>query len=95
MYDVRWVHAFEEDRPGGEVYRQATVETPLSRRPRAGFELHRDGSAQLFSGGPDDRAIAHAATWTSTPDGIVVVGDDGATFRIVKLAPAQLIVSRD
>jgi hypothetical protein len=95
MYDVRWVHVFEEDTPTGEVYRPDTDDIPLSRRPRNGFELHRDGSAEVFSGGPDDRAEASAARWEDTPEGVVVVGENnGARFRIVKRAPSQLIVSQ-
>jgi hypothetical protein len=94
MYDVRWVHVFEDDTPEGEVYRAATDDIPLSRRPRDAFELHRDGSAQVFSGGPDDRPVARKASWSETPDGIVVKEQGGARFRIVKQAPAQLIVSR-
>ena len=96
MYDVRWVHVFEDDTPEGDVYRAETDNIPLSRRPRDAFELHRDGSAQIFGGGPDDRAVAHTARWTDTADGIVVVDDKGgARFRIVKHDQAQLIVSRD
>ncbi len=96
MYDVRWVHAFEEDAPGGQVYRQATDDVPLSRRPRDAFELHRDGTALIFTGGPDDRAIAHGASWTEAPDGVVVVAEaGGAKFRIVKQTPARLIVRRN
>ena len=96
MYDVRWVHAFEEDTPGAHVYRQATDDVPLSRRPRDAFELHRDGTAKVFTGGPDDRAIAHAATWKETPDGVVVVaGAAGEKFRIVKRAEGRLMVRRD
>jgi len=94
MYDVRWVHVFEDDTPGGEVYRAASSDIPLSRRPREAFELHRDGSAQLFSGGSDDRAVARGARWTKTPDGIVVEDQRGGSFRIVKQDPAELIVSR-
>ena len=95
MYEVRWVHVFEDDTPAGEVYRPDTDDIPLSRRPRQGFELHRDGSAEVFSGGADDRPAASAARWTDTPDGLVVVEDKtGARFRIVKRAPAELIVSR-
>jgi hypothetical protein len=96
MYGVRWVHVFEEDTPGAHVYRPATDDLPLSRRPRDAFELHRDGTAQIFTGGPDDRAIAHRATWKQTPEGIVVAaGAGGKTFRIVKRSKARLIVRQD
>ena len=96
MYEVRWVHVFEEDTPGAHVYRPATDDIPLSRRPRDGFELHRDGTAQIFTGGPDDRAIAHRATWKETSKGVVVItGAGGETFRIVKRNEARLIVRRD
>jgi len=78
------------------VYRPATGPFPLSRRPREAFELHRDGSAVLFDAGADDRSVPHAATWTDTPDGIVVVDEQrGVRYRVVDQAPAQLIVRRD
>ncbi len=96
MYDVRWVHVFEEDHTGGQVYRLDTGAIPLSRRAREAFELHPDGAACLFSGGPDDRSVEHAATWSDTSDGIVVVADDGsARFRIVAREPSRLVVRQD
>jgi hypothetical protein len=96
IHDIRWVHAFEEDEAGGEVYRPATSTFPLSRRPREAFELHRDGSALVFRGAPDDRSMAHDATWTETPRGIVVEDQDGAVrYRVVDRTKEQLIVRRD
>ena len=96
MYDVRWVHVFEDDTPEGEVYRRDSDEIALSRRPRDGFELHRDGSARIFSGGSDDRAVPRDAQWTENADGVVVVDDGiGTRLRIVKRDAAQLTVSRD
>jgi hypothetical protein len=96
MYDVRWVHMFEEDGPGALVYRKETDNIPLSRRPRDGFELHRDGSARLFEAGPDDRALPQAATWSDTPDGLVVRdAQGGVRFRIVTRTPSRLTVSRE
>ncbi len=95
MYDVRWVHVFEEDTPEGDVYRADDSDIPLSRRPRDGFELHRDGSAKVFSGGADDRGVARGARWTESPDGVVIVADgSGERLRIVKRNAAQLTVSR-
>jgi hypothetical protein len=95
MFDVRWVHVFEDDTPQVEVYRPETADVPLSRRPREAFELRRDGTADIFSGGPDDRPAVSRGRWTDTPDGMLVTDDStGASFRIVKRAPGQLIVSR-
>ncbi len=96
IHDIRWVHAFEDDQAGGEVYRPSTGTFPLSRRPREAFELHRDGSALVFRGAPDDRSMAHTATWSDTPRGIVVTDGDGALrYRIVQRTPEQVIVRRD
>ena len=96
IHDIRWVHAFEDDQAKGDVYRPAPGPFPLSRRPREAFELHRDGSALVFRGAPDDRSSAREATWSDTPRGIVVKDEDGAVcYRIVEQTPMQLIVRRD
>jgi hypothetical protein len=96
IHDILWVHAFEEDQAGDEVYRPATAPFPLSRRPREAFELHGDGSALVFRGGPDDRSMAHEATWSDTPRGIVVADKEaGVRYLIVEQTPRQLIVRRD
>ena len=96
IHGIRWVHAFEDDQAEGEVYRPASATFALSRRPREAFELHRDGSALVFRGAPDDRSMAHEAKWSDTPRGIVVEDKDGAVlYRIVERTPAQVIVRRD
>ncbi len=78
LFSTRWVEAFEEDNPAGAVYRPDDTEVPLSRRPRKRFELRRDGSASLFTPGPDDRLVEEAARW-SLEDGDIVVRAKGAT----------------
>ena len=34
VFQLRWIHAFEEDSAEGDVYRPETETIPLSRRPR-------------------------------------------------------------
>jgi hypothetical protein len=58
-----WVHVFEQDTAAGAVFRPEEGDIPLSRRPRERVEMHADGSAVLWAGGPDDRYVAQPATW--------------------------------
>ncbi len=69
---IRWIHLFEDDTPTGSVYRPDSTKIPLSRRPRRRFELHPDGTATLFTGGPDDRFESRPGVWRTNADGVVV-----------------------
>ena len=96
LFDRRWVHRFEEDTAEGAVYRPSDSDAPLSRRPRELIELDRDGGARVFTGGPDDRARAHAGTWEEDEGTIVVrvaaSGGSEREYRIVVEAPDRLLV---
>jgi hypothetical protein len=90
-----WVHVFEEDTAEGEVFRRADGAIPLSRRPRQRVELRPDGSAVLFSGGPDDRYVPTSAHWTEE-DGELVVRDanDIVRLRVIEQSADRLLVRR-
>jgi hypothetical protein len=93
LLGTRWVHVFEEDGPGGAVYRAEDDAIPLSRRPREQLELHRDGSARLFVSGPADRPVERAATWREEDGVIVVRAREGETeLRIVERSPERLVL---
>ena len=88
-----WIHRFEEDSSEGAVYRPDGADTPLSRRPRERFELHRGGSARVLTPGPDDRFVERPATWTEEQGEIVIrLGDGSAELRIVDQSPGRLVV---
>jgi hypothetical protein len=97
LFGTRWVHAYEEDSAEGEVYRPATADLPLSRRPREQLQLREDGSASLFTGGPDDRPVVTDAAWKREGD-LIVVHLRGRprvpVLRILEEAPDRLIVNR-
>jgi hypothetical protein len=95
----RWIHSFEEDSAGTQVYRPQSWDFPLTRRPRAGFELRADGTAQLFLPGAEDRPEAADASWTEE-DGEVVIratkktAGGSSALRIIESAADKLVVRR-
>jgi len=96
MVGVRWVHVFEEDTPGGAVYRPDSLDIPLSRRPRRRLELAEGGGATLSTGGADDRFVAHSGSWRVEADVLVLDFPDvngGVHIRIVDVTPTRLIAS--
>lgn len=98
IYDVRWVHVFEEDTADGRVYKPESGPIPLSRRPRAALTLHADGTATVEAGGPDDRPMARRAAWRKTKDGLVVdvpanAGKSSTELHIVRASPDTLVVA--
>lgn len=96
VFGTRWIHAFEEDAGDGAVYRPATEDVPLSRRPRRRLLLQADGSARVWIPGPDDRAIEVDAAWRREGDSFVVTwthGDDTRhEWRVSVRSPARLLV---
>lgn len=91
-----WLHAFEEDAAGDEVYRPAATAVPPARRPRERLNLAADGSAHVSVGGPDDRSRSLAATWSADGDDIVVrvtsAQSARTTYRIVSVHADRLVV---
>jgi len=95
LFTTRWIHLHEQDSAAGEVYAPEDGPVPLSRRPRQRLELQPDGSATIYSGGPDDRPTPSPARW-SEEDGRLVVRSNagGAPLRIVERTPTRLVISR-
>lgn len=91
-----WLHAFEEDAGGDEVYRPAAAAVPPARRPRERLSLAADGSARVFVGGPDDRSRALAATWSADGDAIVLrvtsAPASRSIYRIMSVQADKLVV---
>jgi hypothetical protein len=95
LYDVTWVHVFEEDTPAGSVFMRSDADIPLSRRPRLSFAVHEDGSAEIAIPGGDDRHRSRPARWVDDGAEIVVRADDGShTLRVIEREADRLIVRR-
>jgi hypothetical protein len=91
-----WVHVFEEDEAGREVYRPEEGQIPLSRRPRERVQLRADGTSSVFLPGPDDRFIERRATWTEQSGRIVIrVEDETRTeLVVVERSPSRMVIER-
>jgi hypothetical protein len=99
IFGRRWIHSFEEDTAGGQVYRPETWDFPLSRRPRESFVLNRDGSAGMFLSGAADKPERKSASWTEDGDEIVIrAGKKGsraaAPLRVIEHGPDRLVIRR-
>ncbi len=99
LVETRFVHVFEEDTPGREVYRADSDAIPRSRRPREWIVLHAGGSATISTGGPDDRRVGTTAQWAREQGAIVLRvaasgGKRGAVLRVVEASPERLVVRR-
>ena len=94
IFRIRWAHVFEEDGPGGEVYRPEDAELPRSRRPRMRISFSRDGQAGLLVAGPDDRLREVEARWREENGEITVSGGGGPELRIHVQSEGCLLVRR-
>ena len=94
LFGKTWVHVFEEDTDAGAVYRPEDADIPLSRRPRERFKINADGSAHLYTPGPDDRLVEHPATWKQDGDALVIRARDGGEVRIGDRSPARLLAKK-
>ena len=91
-----WLHFFEEDAAGDEIYRPAADAVPSARRPRERLRLGADGSAHVSVGGPDDRSRALGATWITDGNDVVVrvtsTPTTRSSYRIVTIEHDRLVV---
>ncbi len=94
LFSTRWVHLFEQDTPGTEVFVPETTDVPLSRRPRGRLDFKPDGSASVMTPGPDDRPTPSPARWTDEAGAIVVRSSGGTELRIVERTPARLVIQK-
>lgn len=97
LFQQRWLHSYEEDTAGGQVYRPESWDFPLSRRPREAIELHSDGRARIFLPGENDRLRPVNAVWSDEEGRIVVRsagrgGGDQTARRIISTAPDKLVI---
>ncbi|HYN06960.1 MAG TPA: hypothetical protein VES67_06195 [Vicinamibacterales bacterium] len=93
LFETRWVHVSEQDTPDGAVFRPDDEHVPLSRKPRDWLEVHEDGSATLYTPGPDDRPVERRATWQDVGGGSGTRRGGGeADVQIVERSPLRLVV---
>lgn len=92
LFSTRWVHLFEEDTPGAQVFVPETTDVPLARRPRERLDFRPDGSASILTPGPDDRSLPSPAQWTEDAGDIVLRSGAGSELRIVERTPTRLVV---
>ncbi len=89
-----WLHVFEEDTAGEEVYRTAETDVPAARRPRERLHVAVGGTAIVYVGGADDRSRGLPATWHAGDDDISVHLTAGpatrSTYRIFSIAADQI-----
>jgi hypothetical protein len=97
ILDVRWVEQLPKRGGGPATYVPDAPDLPLSRAPRKQFELHPDGSASVFVGGPADQPMELAAQWEEEGSDIVIRtspkgGSGSRTYRVVQQSPDRLVV---
>ncbi len=95
LFSTRWVHLFEEDAPGAQIFVPETRGVPLSRRPRERLDLRPDGTASIMTPGPDDRPLPSPARWSEDAGDIVVRSSgEGTELRIVERTPKRLVIRK-
>lgn len=92
---MTWVHVFEEDAAGREVYRPEDAAIPLSRRPRERVQLRADGTASVYLPGPDDRFIEQQASWVEEGGDLVIRMRAGRMeLLVVERSATRMVIER-
>lgn len=58
----KWMHSYEEDTPGYEIYRPSSYDFPLGWS-RKGMEFKKDGNFILYDIAPDDSRVEVEGFW--------------------------------
>ena len=80
----RWLHAHEEDGPGGRVFRPDSHPLPPSRG-RTGYVFHPDGTLVRVGPGPADRSASEAGTWSLDADGRLAIRLPGRPEEVLQV----------
>ena len=92
---MTWIHVFEEDSAGQEVYRREDGPIPLSRRPRERIQVRPDGTASVFLPGPGDGYVECQAKWNEEGGGMVIrVRDARLEFVVIERTASRLLIER-
>jgi hypothetical protein len=92
----RWVHSFEEDHDGLEVYRPFDYDLPPARG-RDGIEFSDDGSFTQWAVGRGDAQEPLPGQWQAVDAGTVSVTTERGgeqVLEVVQLTPDRLEVRR-
>ena len=94
----KWLHAYEEDEGGNQVFRPEGHELPMSRG-RESLDLRKGAAATKSIPGPDDRAKEVAQGWSLGKDRMLQLGTPGSTasaitYEIVSVAKDRLVLKR-
>jgi len=93
----RWMHSWEEDAGKEQVFRPASYNFSLTRRPRESFELKADGSLILGEPSASDRLDESPGTWKLLDDKTLVFysgskAEPQKRMRIKSLSDDRLVV---
>jgi hypothetical protein len=61
--DVVWLHSYEQDREGTQVFRPRSFPFPRTRGPRDGILLRKDGTFVRYGMGRDDAGSSERGIW--------------------------------
>ena len=93
----KWLHAYEEDSDGNEVFRPEGSNLPPSRG-REILDLRQGAAATKSIPGPDDRSKAVARTWSLDMGRVLTLGSSGKgpgmAYEIVSVAQDRLVLKR-
>ena len=93
----KWLHAYEEDTDGNEVFRPEGSAVAPSRG-RDILDLRQGAAATKSIPGPDDRAKAVAQTWSLDKGRVLTLGSAGKgtrmAYEIVSIAEDRLVLKR-
>jgi len=93
-----WLHAYEEDAPGTQVFRRADYDFPPARG-RTGYEFRADRTADYLGISPRDGTARSSCTWrvrgASKPE-LVLQFPDGRTeiLPLMSVDRNRLVIRR-
>ena len=93
----RWIHSWEEDAGGNQVYRPEGYDFPLSRRPRESVELRPDGTLILGEPSASDSLREAQGRWEIAEGDILLFYSGSGTepekkMRIKSASDDRLVV---
>jgi len=97
LFGTTWFHSHEEDTPTEMVFRSSSFQFPPSRGGRIGFELRKDGTAEILGPGPTDKPSIDIGKWTlaaSKLDLHIPAKNETRTYDIKSSDPDRLLIHK-